>query len=252
LSAVILIQALFFADGGLLALGCNIFNMGFYACFIAYPMIYRQIIKKSFDPKRITLGAILAVVAGLQLGAFSVVLQTWISGVTELPFASFTALMQPIHLAIGLVEGIATAAVLSFVYQCNPSLLEGADEADFKKRMERKKLITTLLIIALLIGGALSLFASASPDGLEWSMEGVAGTAELEAEGQAYRFAEKIQGITSFLPDYGFKNGTESDTAAGTSVSGIVGGGITLGLACLAGYLINRWKKKVKPNQCQS
>ena len=33
LSAVLIIQSLFFADGGLLALGCNIFNMGFMACF---------------------------------------------------------------------------------------------------------------------------------------------------------------------------------------------------------------------------
>ncbi|HYE68582.1 MAG TPA: energy-coupling factor ABC transporter permease, partial [Anaerovoracaceae bacterium] len=109
LSAVIIIQALFFADGGLLALGCNIINMGFFACFVAYPLLYKQIIKKTFTPKRITIGAILAVVAGLQLGAFSVVLETLISGVTELPFVSFLLLMQPIHLVIGLIEGIATA-----------------------------------------------------------------------------------------------------------------------------------------------
>jgi len=45
ISAVIIIQALFFADGGLLALGCNIFNMGFFACFIAYPLLYRPIVQ---------------------------------------------------------------------------------------------------------------------------------------------------------------------------------------------------------------
>jgi cobalt/nickel transport system permease protein len=45
LAAVLVIQALFFADGGLLALGCNIFNMGVYACFVAYPLIYKPIIK---------------------------------------------------------------------------------------------------------------------------------------------------------------------------------------------------------------
>jgi cobalt/nickel transport system permease protein len=54
ISAVIIIQALFFADGGLLALGCNIFNMGFFACFIAYPLIYKQIVKKSFTKRRIS------------------------------------------------------------------------------------------------------------------------------------------------------------------------------------------------------
>ncbi len=252
LSAVIIIQALFFADGGLLALGCNIFNMGFFACFIAYPLIYKLIVKKALTPKRITLGAIAAVVAGLQLGAFSVVLQTLVSGITELPFASFVLLMQPIHLAIGVVEGIATAAVINFVYQSNPTLLDGSGRSDNRVKWSRKKVISVLLIVAVVIGGIFSLFASGYPDGLEWSMEGVAGTAELEAAGAAYGVASKIQEITSFLPDYGFMNSTDSNAAAGTSVSGIIGGGITMGLACLVGYLISRSRKRVKCNECQN
>jgi len=246
LSAVIIIQALFFADGGLLALGCNIINMGFFACFIAYPFIYKQIVNKSFTTKRITIGAIAAVVAGLQLGAFSVVLETLISGVTELPFVSFVLLMQPIHLVIGLIEGIATAAVLCFIYQCNPTLLDGMGERNIKAAMSRRKVITILLIMALIIGGAFSLFASGYPDGLEWSMQGVAGTAELDAEGPAYQVAAKIQEFTAFLPDYSFKNSTESNAVSGTSASGLIGGGITLGLACLAGYFISRSRKKVE------
>ena len=35
LASVLVIQALFFADGGLLALGCNILNLGFFPCFVA-------------------------------------------------------------------------------------------------------------------------------------------------------------------------------------------------------------------------
>ena len=38
MASVLFIQALFFADGGLLALGCNIFNLGFFPCFLAYPL----------------------------------------------------------------------------------------------------------------------------------------------------------------------------------------------------------------------
>lgn len=246
ISAVIIIQALFFADGGLLALGCNLFNIGFFACFIAYPLLYRPIVHKTFTRKRITVGAIAAVVTGLQLGAFSVVLETLISGVTELPFASFAALMQPIHLVIGLVEGIVTAAVLCFILQCNPNLLDGYEESAVKVRFTRKKMIAVLLAMAVVIGGAVSQLASDDPDGLEWSMKGVTGTAELEADGPVYHIAEKIQGFTSFLPDYSFK---ETDKPAGlseTSVSGIIGGGITLALACLSGLLISRYKKKVK------
>jgi cobalt/nickel transport system permease protein len=100
--------------------------------------------------------------------------------------------------------------------------------------------------MALLVGGGLSLLASGNPDGLEWSMKGVAGTTELEADGPAYQIAAKIQEFTAFLPDYGFKDSTGA--AQETSTSGIIGGGITLGLACLAGWLISRTKKKEKCN----
>jgi cobalt/nickel transport system permease protein len=251
LSAVLLIQCLFFADGGLLAIGCNMFNMGFYACFVAYPFIYKRFVKHSFTARKITIGAIVAVAAGLQLGAFSVVLETLISGVTELPFSSFLLLMQPIHLAIGIVEGVATAAVLCFVWKSNPALLDGyAAGESARSAMTRKKVAAILLVLAIIIGGFVSLFASSYPDGLEWSMEGVAGTAELEADGGAYSAAAGIQESTAFLPDYGFRNGDESSAMAGTSVSGMIGGGITLGFACLLGYLISRSKKRfhVKPD----
>lgn len=50
-------------------------------------------------------------------------IETLLSGVTELPFTVFLAAMQPIHLAIGLVEGIITAAVLCFVYDARPELI---------------------------------------------------------------------------------------------------------------------------------
>ncbi|MGD0586713.1 MAG: energy-coupling factor ABC transporter permease, partial [Oryzomonas sp.] len=43
ISSVLMVQALFFADGGLLALGCNIFNMGFIPAFLVYPLVYKRI-----------------------------------------------------------------------------------------------------------------------------------------------------------------------------------------------------------------
>jgi len=94
---------------------------------------------------------------------FAVTVETMLSGVTELPFTVFLAAMQPIHLAIGFVEG------------------------------------------------------------LEWAMERVAGTSELVAEGGAYEAAETVQSALSFLPGYAFKG---SESAAGTTVSGLVGAAI--------------------------
>jgi len=97
------------------------------------------------------------------MGAFSVTLETLASGITELPFGTFVAVMQPIHLAIGLVEGLITAAVLCFVYEARPELLWGTDESTQKQasRFSLKKTVTILAVLTVLIGGGLSLFASA-------------------------------------------------------------------------------------------
>ena len=43
IASVLTIQALFFADGGLLALGCNMFNLGVFPCFLAYPFLYKPL-----------------------------------------------------------------------------------------------------------------------------------------------------------------------------------------------------------------
>ena len=129
---ILAIQCLFFADGGLLALGANVWNMAFYGCFVGYFLIYRPLMRSRCFARRgeraanrlkITLASVLGCVLTLQLGAFSVVLETTLSGITDLPFGAFCAIMQPIHLAIGLIEGLITAAVLLFLYEARPELL---------------------------------------------------------------------------------------------------------------------------------
>lgn len=45
---ILAIQCLLFADGGLLALGCNIWNMAFYGCFISSMLIFKPIISKNY------------------------------------------------------------------------------------------------------------------------------------------------------------------------------------------------------------
>ncbi len=100
MASILLIQALFFGDGGLLAYGCNVFNLGFYTCFIAYPLIYKRFTRKGITSKKIFGASMASTLFGLQIGAFSVVLETLLSGKTELRFGTFLLLMQPIHLAI--------------------------------------------------------------------------------------------------------------------------------------------------------
>ena len=224
---ILAIQALFFADGGLLALGANVWNMAFYGCFVGYFLIYRPLMRGNLSAGKARL---------------------------RLTLASFAVLMQPIHLAIGLVEGLITAAVLLFVYQTRPELLQDAAGSGAKNRCSRKAALAILAAAALVIGGGMSLLASSSPDGLEWSLfgneeAGYSANMGLDEEqyGTQSAAAEKaaaVQEKTSFLPDYGF---ADSDSAAGTSVSGLVGCVIVAGLAgliCLAGSLARKKKKQ--------
>ena len=101
-------------------------------------------------------------------------LETSLSGITELPFGAFVALMQPIHLAIGLIEGLVTAAVLVFVYESRPELLRDVDTnaQGVSAKRSLKTVVVILAVVAALVGGGLSLLASSNPDGLEWALFG--------------------------------------------------------------------------------
>ena len=243
---VLVIQCLLFADGGLLALGCNIWNMAFYGCFVGALLIWKPIMKKGMSRGKIILASILGCVITLQMGAFSVTVETMASKITALPFGTFVVTMQPIHLAIGTVEGLITAAVLLFVYEARPELLYGAEERNSKAekaRLSFKKTIVILAAASLLIGGGLSLAASSNPDGLEWSIEKITGSTEVEAEGNIYDTVEGIQETTAVLPDYAFKG---SESALGTSFSGVVGGILVVAVCVGACYAFRFFGRKRK------
>ena len=193
----------------------------------------------------------------LQLGAFSVVLETTLSGVTELPFGAFCALMQPIHLAIGLIEGVVTAAVLLFVYESRPELLRDVKPAgDGGAKRSLKSVVVILAVVAALVGGGLSLLASSNPDGLEWALFGNAEAGysqnmglDEESFGVQSGLADaagSVQEATAFLPDYAFPG---SESPAGTTVSGLVGSTLVAGVAvliCLAGGFFRKRRSSAR------
>lgn len=247
LASVLAVQALLFADGGLLAFGCNLFNLGFWPCFVCYPLIFRPLAAKCAGGTRLWLATVASVVPGLQLGSLSVVMETKISGITALPFLHFLALMQPIHLAIGLLEGMATAAVLGALFRARPELLTGQAKAAGALR----PVFVGIAALALLGGGVLSWFASGNPDGLEWAASRTAGAAELTAHGALPGLLARAQAKLAFLPDYAFPGAAAATPGAeevpawpavdpGTTVAGILGAALTLALAALAGWLFRR------------
>jgi cobalt/nickel transport system permease protein len=152
MASVLLIQAFVFADGGLLAYGCNVFNLGFYTCFVAYPLMYKLFMRRGINSKRIFGASMTSAVIGLQMGAFSVVLQTLFSGKTGLPFKEFVLWMQPVHLAIGVVEGLVTAAVVTFVWRARPEILEKTVVGEALGKIPVKRFLAVFAAVAIIAG----------------------------------------------------------------------------------------------------
>lgn len=253
IASVLTVQALFFADGGLLALGANIFNLGVFPCFVGYVLVYRPLLPdRASSRKRQVMVTVLAAVVGLQLGALGVVLETQLSGLSSLPLKAFLLLMQPIHLAIGIVEGLATAAVILFVRQHRPDLLGTAGFPDAAGR-SIKPVLLAFGVLAALTAGLFSSFASSQPDGLEWSIARVSGSPEIQsALTPTHVQLAEAQKKLAWLPDYRFpwielQEKTSASEAAqlpaidpATSLSGLIGGMVTFGLVLVVGFLMRR------------
>ena len=233
---ILAIQCLLFADGGLLALGCNIWNMAFYGCFISSMLIFKPIISKKLSKKNLMIASILGSIISLQLGAFSVVVETELSGITALPWNLFIGVMQPIHLAIGAVEGIITGLVLSFIYEARPELIWQGHTIKLAKT-SKKKLLALFGGLSVAVAGILSIFASAFLDGLEWSILQLTGSTELPHKGAIYSMSSRVQEFTALLPDY---NIAGHESILGGMFAGIVGVLVVIGLY----MLIHRYHEK--------
>jgi cobalt/nickel transport system permease protein len=216
--SVLAVQALFFADGGLLALGCNVFNLAFFSSYLVYPLVWRPLAGPRPGRGRLLAATILSAVVGLQLGALGVVLQTAASGLSSFPLGRFLLLMQPIHLVIGVFEGLVTASVVLLVSRARPEVLSQHEDAP---RRTMRPVIVGLAVAAAVTGGGVSWFASTRPDGLEWSLARAAGTAPT---------AEAAP--------------TWPSPSAGTSTAGLVGALLVLVLAAAIGYGIRLVRRR--------
>ena len=233
LTAVLILQALLFADGGVLVLGCNIINMAVTSCLIGYPFITRPLLEGRRTYARVVWASVAGSVVALTIGAIGVSLETTLSGISALPTSAFIRFMIPIHLVIGLIEGVATATVLWFISWRRPSLLHNAD---LDKQKATGKLWVAIALCALVMGGLFSIIASSSPDGLEWSITRTSGLEEITspATSMAHRLVGTIQEQTALIPDYGI------------SSAGLIGCGIFLVLSLLISLFIRRPTKTTK------
>ncbi len=234
MASVLAVQALFFADGGILALGCNAVNLGLVTCYLAYPLVWRPLAGDGRRAWRVALASVAAAVVGLQLGALAVVLETRASGLSSLPLRPFLLLMQSIHLAIGLVEGAVTAVVILAVRRERPELAPaGAGGA---------RVVVALGAAALVAAGALSWFASARPDGLEWAAARASSGAPAASAGPVHGLLARLQRATAVMPDYAIPGAAPAGEPAqwgapraGTSAAGLLGVALSVGFVTAAG-----------------
>lgn len=226
LTSVIIVQCLLFADGGLMTLGCNVLNMAALSCLVAYPLIFKPLIHNHNSPSRWAAASIATSITALAMGALAVTIETELSGITALPYGRFLSFMLPIHLLIGIGEGLATAAVIASLRRYRPDLLFDSTEPSARPRTQ---FIAITVVVALLVASVAGTVASSRPDGLEWSIERTTAGVEIaESQSPLHHRAARIQRTTALLPDYE------------ASMAGLVGVGATLAVGYGLSLLIRR------------
>ncbi len=216
LTTVVGIQALIFQDGGLLALGANIFNMGVVGVTVSY-FTYTTL-KKLLGEQKWTLFVNGFITAWLSIfiASLAAALELAASGTSPANIA--VPAMGGIHALIGIGEGLITVGALAFIYAARRDILESGKTAP----AGGKVIWAVGLGIAILLA-VFSPLASAHPDGLEWVAE-------------QKGFLDVAQGpLYELIPDYVFPG--ISNEAFATIIAGIIGSLIVFGVALGVAYM---------------
>jgi cobalt/nickel transport system permease protein len=152
MTAILGIQALVFQDGGILALGANVFNMAIAGVLAAW-LPYRWLAARS-QRSAVFLAAALSVFTGAMLA----ILELRLSGV-PMP-AAVLSLSIGIFAITALIEGTITVAVVEAIGRLSPRLIARKAEA-------QPGVLAGLGAAAVLLATVGAVFASTSPDGLE-------------------------------------------------------------------------------------
>ena len=122
MSCVLIAQSLIFQDGGLLALGANIFNMGIIASFSGY-YLYRLFVSILGKNRRSQLiGGFVGAWGSVFLASIVCAIELAVSGTSPIQVA--LPAMAGVHALIGIGEGLITGAVLSLVLATRADLLQ--------------------------------------------------------------------------------------------------------------------------------
>ncbi len=219
MTAVVGVQALIFQDGGLLALGANIFNMAVIGVAVAY-FTYRTVQRLAAGRRwGIFAGGFAAGWLSIFVASLAAALQLALSGTSPANVA--VPAMGAIHALIGIGEGLITVGALAFLYAARRDLVvAGGAPATGGRAVWIGGLVLALALTVL------APLASAHPDGLEWVAE-------------QRGFLDRAQGsLYSIIPDYVFPG--IANEAIATIVAGIVGTLLVFGVALAVAYTRRR------------
>jgi cobalt/nickel transport system permease protein len=216
MTTVVGIQALIFQDGGLLAMGGNIFNMAIIGVSVSY-FAYTSLKKLIGNQKwGVFVNGFVTAWLSIFIAALAAALELSASGTS--PANISVPAMGGIHALIGIGEGLITVGALAFIYAARRDLLQAGQTAPAGGK--------AIWVVGLGIAILLTIFsplASAHPDGLEWVAE-------------QKGFLDVAQGpLYKVIPDYVFPGITNEATA--TILAGIIGTLVVFGMALGVAYM---------------
>jgi len=215
ITSVLVVQCFLFADGGVLALGANIFIMAIVGNLGGYA-VYRVVHGWSHSARSTVLAAAFAGWCGTVLAAICCAGQLALSG--TVPWTTAFPAMTSVHMVIGLGEGLITGLVIAVIARTRPDLFEKPSPTPAGNLAP---VLGFGLVLALGLAIFVAPFASPWPDGLEK----VAATLGFEHRA----VTEPL--LSSPIPDYTMP-GIQS-AAAATAVAGAVGTFVVFGLAAI-------------------
>lgn len=219
MTSVVAVQALIFQDGGLLALGGNLFNMAVVGVFVAYTVyaLISRLTRGRMSGK--ILGGAIAAWFSVEFSALGVGMQLALSGTSPANIA--IPAMAAVHALIGIGEGLITTGALTFLAAARPDLLLGSSAG---RRSNVPVWISgSVLTLGLIV---LSTLASTHPDGLEWVA-------------QSHGFISRVRGpLFTLLPNYEIP-GLRSQALAAV-LAGLLGAVLVAGTI----FVMARYRKK--------
>ena len=221
-SVALLLQAVIFGDGGILAFGANCFNMAFVLPYFGY-FVYTQIVKRFSGDKKngvhyaaaaiaSYLGlALAALCAAIEFGIQPMLFKDSLGNALYCPYdlsISIPAMMIPHLVVAGFVEAAFTVAVFAFVKKTSPDLIFENIEAG--TGMKGKSHVPVFALVAALIAATpLGLLAT----GTAWGEWGADEIAEVVTGGQALGYTPSglANGwaLEPIMPDYALEGMNE-------------------------------------------